>query len=269
MKLVNRLKRKKSDDSLYLFPIDSTVIKLTSKLFWEKNYQQVKLINGINIEQGHTSECLIRFGQEHDAKSLDEVITMIPDNSVAIMDRGYASWNFINNMTDAKIKFVVRIKNNMKMEFEHNKYRVVRFYDAQNTEFRLATNLEKFKDEEIANIYKQRWQIELLWKFLKMHLKLDHLITKNLNGVVLQIYSVLIAYLILQLIEISAFYGNKLLEKLRFIQIFLHRHCSIIHWSYDLFRRNSHLTLMLSFVYSFNTSAKLSHFQSKSLQVIL
>jgi len=87
-----------------------------------------------------------------------------------------------------------------------------------------------------------------------MHLKLDHLITKNLNGVVLQIYSVLIAYLILQLIEIPAFYGNKLLEKLRFIQIFLHRHCSIIHWSYDLFRRNSHSTLMLSFVYLFNTS---------------
>ena len=87
-----------------------------------------------------------------------------------------------------------------------------------------------------------------------MHLKLDHLITKNLNGVVLQIYSVLIAYLILQLIEIPAFYGNKLLEKLRFIQIFLHRHCSIIHWSYDFFRRNSHLTFMLNFVYSFNPS---------------
>ncbi|MEI6430187.1 MAG: transposase, partial [Pseudanabaena sp. ELA607] len=74
---------------------------------------------------------------------------------------GYASWDFINNMTDAKIKFVVRIKNNMKMKFDHNKYRVVRFYDAQNTEFRLATNLKEVKDEEIANVYKQRWQIEL------------------------------------------------------------------------------------------------------------
>ncbi len=84
-------------------------------------------------------------------------MTMIPDNSLLIMDRGYASWNFINNMTDAKIKFVVRIKNNMKMEFDHNKYRVVRLYDDKNTEFRLATNLEGFNDEEIANIYKKRW----------------------------------------------------------------------------------------------------------------
>ncbi len=64
---------------------------MTSKLFWEKNYQQVKLINGINSEQGYTSECLIGFGQEHDANSLDEVMIKIPNNSVAIMDRGYAS----------------------------------------------------------------------------------------------------------------------------------------------------------------------------------
>jgi putative transposase len=81
----------------------------------------------------------------------------------------------------------------------------------------LATNLTEFSDEEVAAIYSKRWQIELLWKFLKMHLKLDHLITKNLNGVKLQIYTVLIAYLILQPIEIPPFYGNKLLEKFWFV----------------------------------------------------
>ncbi len=64
--------------------------------------------------------------------------------------------------------------------------------------YRLATNLTEFSDEAVAEIYRKRWQIKLLWKFLKMHLKLDHLITKNLNGVKLQIYTVLIAYLILQ-----------------------------------------------------------------------
>jgi hypothetical protein len=48
MKLINRLECKKSDDNLCLFPIDSKVIKLTSKLSLEKNYEQVKLINGIN-----------------------------------------------------------------------------------------------------------------------------------------------------------------------------------------------------------------------------
>jgi putative transposase len=47
-------------------------------------------------------------------------------------------------------------------------------------------------DEEIKEVYHMRWKIELLWKALKMHLKLDKIITKNGNGVRLQIYAVLI-----------------------------------------------------------------------------
>ncbi|MFY7883436.1 MAG: transposase [Dolichospermum sp.] len=38
-------------------------------------------------------------------------------------------------------------------------------------------------NEEIAEGYRQRWAIEILWKFLKMHLKLDRLITKNVKGI--------------------------------------------------------------------------------------
>jgi hypothetical protein len=45
---------------------------------------------------------------------------------------------------------------------------------------------------------------------------------------------VLIAYLILQLIEIPEFYGRQLLDKLRYLQLELSRRCSIVHWSYDL-----------------------------------
>ncbi|MBP0015431.1 MAG: hypothetical protein J7545_23710 [Roseofilum sp. SBFL] len=50
----------------------------------------------------------------------------------------------------------------------------------------------------------------------------------------LQILMVWIAYLILQLMEISQFYGKTLLDKFRYLQVELSRRCSIIHWSYDL-----------------------------------
>lgn len=123
----------------------------------------------------------------------------------------------------------------MKTQFEHQKYRVVWFCDLEErTEYRRATNLMEMSDEEISEIYRKRWEIEVLWKFLKMHLKLGKLITKNVNGVTLQILMVLIAYLILQLMEISQFYGKTLLDKFRYLQIELSRRCSIIHWSYDL-----------------------------------
>lgn len=108
----------------------------------------------------------------------------------------------------------------MKTEFDHNRYRVVWFCDLESrSEFRLATNLAPLTNEEISEIYRNQWQIEILWKFLKMHLKLKHLISKNVNGVTIQIYMVLIAYLILELIEIPAFYGHRLLDKFRYLQL--------------------------------------------------
>jgi putative transposase len=54
-------------------------------------YYQVKLINGVDVEEGYITECLIQFGQENDAKSLDEVMIMIPAKTIAIMNRGYTS----------------------------------------------------------------------------------------------------------------------------------------------------------------------------------
>ncbi len=70
--------------------------------------------------------------------------------------------------------------------------------------------------------YRLRWQIELFWKFLKMHLKLDRrLITKNANGIEIQIYACLVAYVILQLVTIPKEFDNKLLDKLRYLQAFI------------------------------------------------
>jgi hypothetical protein len=62
---------------------------------------------------------------------------------------------------------------------------------------------------------------------------LDRLITKSRNGVMLQIYMILIGYMILQLMEIPVFYGKQLLDKLRYLQLELRQRCSIVHWSYD------------------------------------
>jgi len=66
-----------------------------------------------------------------------------------------------------------------------------------------------------------------------MHLKLDKPITKSVNGVTIQIYVALIVYLILKLMKIPSFYGDTLLDKLRYLQLELSRRCSIIHWSFD------------------------------------
>jgi putative transposase len=94
-----------------LFPIDSTVITLTSKLFWVQGQHQVKLLNGVNVSQGYVSECLIDFGQGHDARFTDYIASMIPENGIGIMDRGFASWKFLDELSATNTLFVVRVRN--------------------------------------------------------------------------------------------------------------------------------------------------------------
>jgi len=100
--------------------------------------------------------------------------------------------------------------------------RLISFCDLESkTEYYLVTNLpeSEISDEEVSEIYRKRWAIETLWKFLKMHL-IKKLICKNTNGISIQIYSCLIIYLVLQLVEIPPEIGTKALDKLRYLQAF-------------------------------------------------
>jgi len=90
-----------------LFPIDATVVSLTSKLFWAQGQHQVKLLNGVNVSQGHFSECLGDFGQGNDAKFTDYIRSMIPENGIGIMNHGFACWEFLDKLSKINTSFSV------------------------------------------------------------------------------------------------------------------------------------------------------------------
>jgi IS4 transposase len=247
-KLKNQLPE--SQNKIY-FPLDSTIVTLTSKILWAQGYHQVKLFAGLNSWTNEVGGIVIHFGQGHDSKEGKETLEQIPENGVGIMDRGFCSKERIRELLKIKTKFfVLRVKNNMNLKvLENGNYllgtekdnveiRIVNFCSLENkVEYRLASNLTEaeFSNEEIGEVYRKRWAIETLWKFLKMHLKLDNLITKNQNGIQIQIYSCLIAYIILQLTEIPKEIGEKVLDRLRYLQSFMNENISYIHW----FRRMS------------------------------
>jgi putative transposase len=251
LKSRNELRKNNNIDSkaLVLFPIDSTIISLTSKLLWKEGYHQVKLFSGINLLTAEPDGILIHFGQGHDSKYGEETIAATPKNGVSVMDRGFCKLERIKDLIQDKERyFVMRIKNDMSLQMlENGKFlvgtgtkkvecRIVNYCDLEErTEFRLATNLPEIgefavSNEEIGEFYRNRWQIELLWKFLKMHLKLDRLITKNTNGIEIQIYCCLIAYIIFQLVETPKEFGDKILDKLRYLQAFMCENISYVHW---------------------------------------
>ncbi|MEG3929426.1 MULTISPECIES: transposase [unclassified Microcoleus] len=191
--------------------------------------------------------------QGHDSEHGDETIAATPQNGVAVMDRGFSSSERVQALMKQENQyFVLRIKNNSTINMKEDgtyevwsnkrkvQVRLVTFSDLETrTEFRFVTNLPEsgelaYTNEEIGEIYRRRWQIELLWKFLKMHLKLARIITKNTNGIKIQIYACLICYLLLQLVEVPDKIGNKLLDKLRYLQAFMCEKISYIHWFKEL-----------------------------------
>ncbi len=89
---IKKLKKKKgkTEDKI-LFPLDSTIITLTSKLLWAEEYHQVKLFCGLNSWTNELGGISIHFGQGHDSKYGNETIAEIPENGIGIMDRGFSS----------------------------------------------------------------------------------------------------------------------------------------------------------------------------------
>lgn len=249
-KLNKKAQRKIGREKYSICPIDSTVISLTSKLLHNLGFHQVKLFSNLNSNTGAIEDNLINFGSEHDYKFGAKMLDAIPANGVGVLDRGFASKDFLKQTVASNKYFVIRISKLYKLEFTENSeyikvgtgknsglYRVINFCDLETkTEYRLVSNLPAsgenlVSNQEIGEIYRQRWGIECLWKFLKMHLKLDELITKNINGITIQIYSTLIAYLIIQLVEIPQEFGSKLLDKLAYLQACMCQQISYVHWT--------------------------------------
>jgi hypothetical protein len=96
VELNKRLVAKKGiENARALFPIDSTIISLTSKL---------KLFSGLNSITTEVVGILIHFGQGHDSKEGGKMIEAIPVNGVGVMDRGLASNQRIPELLESSDK---------------------------------------------------------------------------------------------------------------------------------------------------------------------
>jgi IS4 transposase len=76
-------------------------------------------------------------------------------------------------------------------------FRLITYRAADGTVYLFLTNRFDLKAETIADLYKFRWSIELFFRWMKRYLKFDRLIARNENGVLIQLYSALITFLLL------------------------------------------------------------------------
>lgn len=212
-----------------LLSLDSTTISLCLELFPWAEFRRAKGGVKAHVLLDHDDYLpryvLITEAKRSDVKMAD-AFTLNPGSIVAI-DRGYNDYAQFGKWTAQEIYFVTRLKDNAAYEVveecvlpENRNIRsdqLIRFtsekaqkdcpcllrrvvvWDAVNErEIVLLTNLLAFGSTTIAAIYKDRWEIELFFKALKQNLKVKSFVGTSENALRIQIWTALIAILLLK-----------------------------------------------------------------------
>lgn len=208
-----------------VYAFDSTTIDLCLSVFWWAKFRKAK--GGIKI---HTLYDIttqipefihITDASVHDANTMDN----IPYERGAhyIFNRTYVDYERLFKITQLDTFFVIRCKKNMKFKCRkfnpvdgtidimsnqigvliggkaRNQYplklRKIVFCDAEmNRTFEFLTNNMELTSTQIALLNKSRWKIELIFKWLKQHLKIKSFWGTTENAVRIQIYTAIITY---------------------------------------------------------------------------
>ncbi len=139
---------------------------------------------------------------------INNIDSKILYSSILVFDLGYYNLNRFSELADENILFVSRIKrnavytesgrvNNHEMVTMNNglNLRIVRV-NVDGSEYKYITDIMNLPDKYIYYAYNLRCNIEELFKRMKSQLKMDHLLSKSINVTIIQIFSYMIAYII-------------------------------------------------------------------------
>ena len=233
--LVNEARRKRAVDIFklggYIYAFDSTTIDLCLDVFWWAKFRRYK--GGIKIHTLYDVETQIpTFFHITNAKVNDvNAMDVIPYEigSYYVFDRGYNDFKRLYKIKTLNSFFVIRSKKNLQYKcvkwkrrppknilsdaeieltgyYPHQYYpeslRLIRYWDNEsNKEFTYLTNAKHLTAQQIANLYKNRWQVELFFKWLKQHLKIKKFWGTIENAVRIQIYAAISAYCLVAIIQ--------------------------------------------------------------------
>ena len=250
-----------------LLSLDSTTISLCLGLFpWAKFRRAkggVKAHVLLNHEDYLPSYVLISTANMHDSKVLKS-LKLQPD-SIVSMDRAYNDYKQFSRWTEDSIYFVTRMKENAvyevvqdfpvpasgniisdeailltgqqaKKKCPHILRRVVVWDPEKDREIVLITNHQTFAATTIADIYKERWQIELFFKALKQNLRVKSFVGTNENALQIQIWTALIAMLLLKWMHYLSKAGWSLSNLASMLRLNLFTYRDLMDWIDDPFQ---------------------------------
>ena len=214
-----------------VYAFDSTTIPLCLSVFWWAKFRKKK--GGVKAHVLYDLEAQvpafyhITTASVYDSKAMPEI--PYETGAYYVFDRGYNNFGELYRIQRMESFFVVRAKSNLQYrcvrwkrrmpkniltdaEIELTVYksrkdypenlRLVRYYDEeQDREFMFLTNAMDLTAQQIADLYKNRWQIELFFKWLKQHLKIKKFWGTTENAVRIQISAAITAYCLVAIIQ--------------------------------------------------------------------
>lgn len=250
------LARKKREKKIFgfkghVYAFDSTTIDLCLELFeWAKFRSTkggVKIHTLLDVETQVPSFLLITEAKVNDVNAMDSI--PYEARSYYVFDRAYNDFERLARINSMGSFFVVRAKTNMLYEIIETKeklsdnilkdcritltglktkklyskpLRMVEYYDTKDKRtFTYLTNSNKISASRVAELYKNRWLVELFFKWLKQHLKIKKFWGTSENSVKIQIYVAIITYCLVAVVHHDMHLNRPLYEILQILGISL------------------------------------------------
>lgn len=234
--------RFKFSGNLYL--LDATIIDLCLAAFpwatFRKTKGAIKLHVGLDGDGYLPTFVSLTDGKSHEngwAKTLT-----LPRGSMAVFDRGFTDYGWYQALTEKGIFFVTRLKSNALVEPLRKRpgrkaqgitqdrqirlgdiaepLRMVCYHDPETgKELRFVTNAGHLDARTIAELYKERWQIELFFKWIKQNLRVKTFLGTSRNAVLTQLWIALCVYLLLAFLKFKARIGLSMQQMLRLLHL--------------------------------------------------
>jgi hypothetical protein len=241
-----------------LMSLDATVIDLCAEVFDWAKFKQTKGAIKLHLlldHQGYLpSYAVITEGKTHEIRVARQL--RFEPETVLVFDRGYADYEWFRELTEKRVWFVTRMKDNADYEVVEHRglpsqaggvkrdqviflykleqgsaaaqcwMRRIEYWDAKQERLLVfLTNHLKLAASTIAAVYRDRWQIELLFKALKQSLRIQTFVGTSANALKTQIWTALIALLTIKYLQMKASFGWSLSNLVALLrqQLFVYR----------------------------------------------
>lgn len=218
-----------------IFAVDSTTISCSIKLMsWALGkYERgaVKMHTMLSLRGSIPTFIHITHGKWHDSNFLD--VFKIEPWAIYVMDKAYVDFEALFNINEHNAYWITRAKSNMRYKVIETNYnidedtglrgdytirltgpkpkklypkdiRLVKYYDTDNDEeLTFITNQTNIGALQIADLYRNRWQIETFFKWIKGNLTIKVLWGHSENAVKTQLWTAICTYLIVARIKAS------------------------------------------------------------------